>query len=150
MKEIGGTFYPGKRRRLTARLGRARRVLAGPNGAGLAPRLLIYAFMILVGFVYVYPLLQMAAKSFMSVDDLVNPRIVWVPGELDIENYRKALKGLEFWGSVRTSLYVSILPSLLQMISCSLAGYGLARFAFRGKGVAVRPASVSLTGTWGL
>ncbi len=137
MKEIGKTLSPEKRRRLTAKLDRARKVLVGPNGAGLVPKLLIYAFVILVGFVYVYPLLQMVAKSFMSVDDLVNPLIVWVPSGLNTENYQKALKVLDFWGSVWTSLYVSILPSLLQMISCSLAGYGLARFAFRGKSVVV-------------
>ena len=112
-----------------------RRFLLGTDGDGIVWKFCIYAFIIIVGFVFVYPLLEMVSKSFMTVKDLVNPLIVWIPSSLNTTNYEKALHVLNFWESVKTTLYVSMLPSLLQMVSCSLVGYGLARFNFTGKGV---------------
>ena len=110
-----------------------RKFILGNDGDGLVWKLAIYAFTVIVGFVFVYPLLEMVSKSFMSVKDLVNPLIIWIPSKLDFTNYQKALRVLNFWESVKTTLYVSTLPSLLQMVSCSLVGYGLARFRFTGK-----------------
>ena len=110
-----------------ATIERIRKLILGNDSDGLIWKLGIYAFTIIVGFVFVYPLLEMVSKSFMSVKDLVNPLIIWVPSKLDTTNYQKALHVLNFWESVKTSLYVSTLPSLLQMVSCSLVGYGLAR-----------------------
>ena len=120
-----------------AYIDKVRRFFLGTDGDGVLIKMCIYAFVIIVGFVFVYPLLEMVSKSFMTVKDLVNPLIVWIPSSLDTTNYEKALHVLNFWESVKTTLYVSILPSLLQMISCSLVGYGLARFKFAGKGVVV-------------
>ena len=116
-------------------LDKVRKLTLGNDGDGLLIKLITYAFVVIVGFVFVYPLLEMVSKSFMTVKDLVNPLVVWLPRSLDTTNYEKALHVLNFWESVKTSLYVSILPSLLQMISCSLVGYGLARFRFAGKGI---------------
>ena len=120
-----------------AYLDRVRKILLGTDGDGMLQKFCIYAFIIIVGFVFVYPLLEMVSKSFMTVKDLVNPLIVWIPSKLDTTNYDKALHVLNFWESVKTSIYVSVLPSLLQMISCSLVGYGLARFKFTGKTLVV-------------
>lgn len=120
-----------------AYIDRVRKILLGTDGDGILQKFCIYAFIIIVGFVFVYPLLEMVSKSFMTVKDLVNPLIVWIPSSLNTTNYEKALHVLNFWESVKTSIYVSVLPSLLQMISCSLVGYGLARFRFTGKGIVV-------------
>lgn len=116
-----------------ALLEKIRKFILGNDSDGVVWKLAIYAFTLIVGFVFIYPLLEMISKSFMSVKDLVNPLIIWVPSELDTTNYEKALHVLNFWESVKTTLYVSTLPSLLQMLSCSLVGYGLARFRFTGK-----------------
>ena len=116
-----------------ALLEKIRKLILGNDGDGLIWKFAIYAFTIIVGFVFVYPLLEMVSKSFMSIKDLVNPLVLWIPSKLDTSNYEKALHVLNFWESVKTTLYVSTLPSLLQMISCSLVGYGLARFKFVGK-----------------
>ena len=114
-------------------LDKVRKLTLGNDGDGLLIKFFIYAFVVIVGFVFVYPLLEMVSKSFMTVKDLVNPLIIWIPSSLNTTNYEKALHVLNFWESVKTTLYVSIMPSLLQMISCSLVGYGLARFRFTGK-----------------
>lgn len=110
-----------------------RKILIGNNGNGLVHKVCIYGFVIIIGFVFLYPLLQVISDSFMSPDDIVNPLVEWIPRELYTENYTRALGILDYWKSLWTSLYVSIIPALLQMLSCSLVGYGFSRFQFRGK-----------------
>lgn len=110
-----------------------RKMFIGNRGNGIIQKLCIYLFAVLIGFVFVYPLLKMLADSFMSAEDIVNPLVEWVPTSLYMGNYEKALKILDYFKSLGTTLYVSIFPALLQMLSCSLIGYGLARFRFFGK-----------------
>lgn len=122
-----------KHRKMT--VARAKKMLIGSNGNGLVQKLCIYGFVIIIGFVFIYPLLQMISDSLMSPEDIVNPLVAWIPQHIYTDNYTRALNILDYWKSLASSLYVSILPALLQMCSCSLAGYGLARFEFRGKKV---------------
>lgn len=122
-----------KHRKMT--IARAKKMLIGSNGNGLVQKLCIYGFVIIIGFVFIYPLLQMISDSLMSPEDIVNPLVEWIPQHIYTDNYSRALNILDYWKSLASSLYVSILPALLQMCSCSLVGYGLARFDFRGKKV---------------
>lgn len=116
-----------------ARIAKIRKLFIGSNGNGLVQKICIYAFAIIIGFVFLYPLLQMVSDSLMSSEDLVNPLVEWIPTALYTQNYTRAMEILNYWKSLWTSIYVSIIPALLQMCSCSLVGYGLARFQFRGK-----------------
>lgn len=120
-----------KRKKLE--LTRIRRILVGNNGNGLLQKIGIYAFVIIIGFVFVNPLLRMISDSFMSPEDLINPLVKWLPQTLYTENYEKATTILNYGKSLVTTLYVCIIPAILQMCSCSLIGYGLARYEFKGK-----------------
>lgn len=110
-----------------------RKVILGNNGDGMVQKVCIYAFIIIVGFVFLYPLLHMLSYSFMSSEDLVNPLVKWMPSELYTDNFKKAYRILDYTKSLFVTMGVSMIPALLQTIVCSLVGYGLARFQFTGK-----------------
>lgn len=93
---------------------------------------IIYAFLIIMGFIFVFPLLKMISLSFMTAEDLVNPLVNWLPYTFSTENFERSMKVIGYWQTLGTTIYVSALPALLQMISCSLIGYGLARYNFKG------------------
>lgn len=93
----------------------------------------IYLFLIIMGFVFLFPLLKMISMSLMSSEDLVNPLVNWLPYTFSAENYKRALLVLGYGQTLWTTACVSILPALLQTLTCSLVGYGLARFSFKGK-----------------
>lgn len=95
--------------------------------------LIIYIFLLVMGFIFLFPLLKMISMSFMTSDDLVNPLVNWLPYSFSTENYERAIKVLGYGKTLWTSIYVSVLPALLQTISCSLIGYGLARYKFKGQ-----------------
>ncbi len=102
---------------------------------GLVFTLLVYALLIAIGFVYLYPLLFMLVTSFKSPSDLLNPMVQWVPSELYFGNYFKAYRVLDYPTTLMNSITVSLVPSIIQTIICSIIAYGLARYQFPGKHV---------------
>ncbi len=100
---------------------------------GFLPQLLIYALLICIGFIYLYPILHMVSSSFMSLDDLLDSSIKWIPSSLNIDNYIQAAKSMDFWRSLWQSIVIAGLPTLCNLVSCSIIGYGLARYDFPGK-----------------
>ncbi len=100
---------------------------------GLVFTVVLYALLIAIGFVYLYPLLFMFVTSLKSPSDLLNPMVQWVPTELYFGNYEKAFRVLDYPNTLRASLLISVVPSLIQAAVCSIVGYGLARYRFPGK-----------------
>lgn len=100
---------------------------------GALGKTVIYILLIIIGFVYVYPLINMLVYSLKDLDDLVNPTIEWIPSKLYLENYRTSLIVLDYWNTLLFSLAVTLVPALLQTITCSLAGYALAKYKVKGK-----------------
>jgi len=59
--------------------------------------------------------------------------VQWVPTEFFTGNYVKAFRVLDYPTTLLSTLLVSLVPSIIQAIVCSLVGYGLARYRFWGK-----------------
>ena len=94
-------------------------------------------WLLLAGIMYimVYPLLVTISTSFMSFADLVNPMVIWIPRFPSIAGFSQAFAALNFMETFRNSMMLAIIPPLLQVISCSIIGYGFARFNFREKNI---------------
>lgn len=107
----------------------------GQNGDGIAQKILIYFLLILIGFVFLYPLFYMITYSLMDESDLVNPLIKWIPTKLYFGNYKEASEVLSFIPTLMKTLYVTVLPAAIQTIAASIIGYGFARFKFPGKNI---------------
>ena len=109
--------------------GKVRRFFFGNRErSGFVSSFMVYFVLIGLGFIYLYPILYMLATSVMTTRDLVDATVTWIPRELSLEGFRKAAATLDFWPCFADSVLMSVLPALLQTISLSLAGYGLARF----------------------
>lgn len=108
---------------------------SGQAAAGLLGKICLYVFLCVTGFVFLYPLLKMLSMSFMSPDDLVNPLVSWVPYGFETANFSRAIQVLGYGKTLWTTIYVSVLPALLQTLVCALTGYGIARYRFRGKNI---------------
>ncbi|HPA93673.1 MAG TPA: carbohydrate ABC transporter permease [Petrotogaceae bacterium] len=96
-------------------------------------KFVIYFLLVLIGFVFLYPILYMVSYSFMDSQDLVNPFVKWIPTKLYTDNYVRACQVLDYFPTLLKTIYVNLIPAVLQTIFTSFTGYGLARFEFRGK-----------------
>ncbi len=92
---------------------------------------------LIVGIAYVilHPLLVKVSVAFMSEKDMYDMTVQWVPRSPTLGNFSEVLELIDYGKYFLTTLAVSGGATLLQMASCSLAAYGLARFKFRGRGL---------------
>lgn len=97
---------------------------------GFLKTFFIYLVLIGLAFVFLYPILYMIINSLFSPEDLVDPSVFWIPTKLYFGNFEQAYYTLDFLRSFGTSFFMSIVPSVLQLVACSLAAFGLARFEF--------------------
>lgn len=114
---------------------KVRKRLIGNNGDGLLQGILVYILLITIGFVFIYPLLMIVSYSFKDAKDIVNPLVNWIPTKLYLGNYDKAANVLNFWKTLGQTFVVTGVPALIQTISCSIIGYGFAKFKFPGKNI---------------
>lgn len=104
-------------------------------GASFLRHVIRAIFLIGVGFITLYPVLYMLSASFMSVNDTLNPTIVWLPSGLNWFNFQTAFSLLKYGKTLANTLRF-VLPSVfLQVVSCLFVSYGFARFQFRGRGI---------------
>ena len=110
-----------------------RRILASEFGT-LIWKILRFFIIIGLSYVLVYPILYMASMAFRTVSDVVDPSVVWIPKHFTLEHFTYAWEQMKYLSCMSTTLIMSIVGTVLQMISCSMVGYGLARFKFRSSG----------------
>ncbi|MDP2425070.1 MAG: carbohydrate ABC transporter permease [Candidatus Izemoplasmatales bacterium] len=97
---------------------------------GLLFKIVLYLLLIGISFIFLYPLLSMLSMSLMSVEDLVDSSISWVPRNPTLRHFESAFVWMKFWESFLDSLQVSIYPTIATVVSSALIGYGFGRFEF--------------------
>lgn len=94
---------------------------------------LIYIIIFGLAFLLMYPYIVKIITSFMSIDDLKNPSVKFVPTAISLYFWERTLTNMRLDVSFPTSLYISGVTAFLQMMISSFVGYGFARFRFPGK-----------------
>lgn len=116
------------------RKAKIKKALLGKNGNdGLLAKTILYVLLIGISFIFLFPLLSMLAKSFMSIEDLINSSISWIPRKATFNNYVNAVEWMKFWPTLINSIKVSLYPTIATVLSSALIGYGFGRFNFPGK-----------------
>lgn len=94
-----------------------------------------FRFVLLLGLSYVilFPFMQKVSMMFMSPEDLQNPTVWMVPQAPTLDNIRRVFQYGGYWSAFLNSLLISTVCATLQTFVCCLAGYGFARFKFRGR-----------------
>ncbi|HQC30102.1 MAG TPA: carbohydrate ABC transporter permease, partial [Acholeplasmataceae bacterium] len=103
------------------------------DSSGFLSKLFLYVILIGISFIFLYPVLKMTVTSFMSLEDLIDPTVNWVPSVMMLENYTKAAQVLNFKNSLWDSILVSLVPTVFSVLSSALIGYGFSQYEFPGK-----------------
>ena len=81
-------------------------------------------------FLILQPLFNKIAVSFMSEQDLYDSTVVTIPRHFTLDNYRVALKLMDYGRSFVSTFVLAVAVAVLQVVSCLLVGYGFARYDF--------------------
>ena len=87
-------------------------------------------------FIIIYPFLMKLSSSFMVRKEIFDMTVKWIPKNPTLKNYYQVFISMNYLKSLKNSLILTVTVSCLQLISCTVIGYGFARFKFKGKGLA--------------
>ena len=97
--------------------------------------LALFRYTVIIGISYVilYPILLMLSTAFMDPRDIYDITVVWVPKHFTLDNFLPVMNVMEYGRAALNSFTLALSTSLLHVVSCTLIGYGFARFDFPGK-----------------
>jgi multiple sugar transport system permease protein len=84
---------------------------------------------------FLIPILWMTVMSFQEGGKMFDLRTEWIPAVWHFENYPNAISRAPFVRYFINSGIVSVTVMAANVVFCTLAGYGLAKFHFRGSGL---------------
>ena len=97
----------------------------------------IVRFLIVFGlaFIILQPIYFKIVSAFMSKNDLLNPAVSLLPGEGSTYYWSRAISQMKLPSSLINTFLLASLVSIIQVVICTMAGYGLGRFNFKGRGL---------------
>jgi len=101
----------------------------------LATTIPLYAVVSLSAFLMAFPFLWLLSTSLKSDGEALMIPPVWIPNPILWENYQRAWEALPFGRAYLNSIYIAILVTLVQLLTCAMAAYGFARIRFWGRDV---------------
>jgi len=91
-----------------------------------------YLFLLEFAFIFLLPFITILTKSPKTMQDILNPVIVWLPAHVRLENFADAFHILNYGRTFFNSLFFSAIPTFLQIFTCALCGYALGKYRFFG------------------
>ena len=86
-------------------------------------------------YLFLFPVLYMLGTAFQSTESLSDPSVVWIPKSFSLEPLKGVIDLLDYWQALLMTVEIAVFSTLFALISCSLVGYGLARFKFKERGL---------------
>ena len=106
------------------------------SGASLLYKLFRYALLIGISYVVMFPVIKMISSSFTSAYELYTEDSGFLPDRATFENFKHAMFGkgasFKYLEYAKNSAKIALISTALQLFSCSLVGYGLGRYKFKG------------------
>ena len=96
-------------------------------------RIAIYAALILLSLLNVFPFFWMLRSSFMTKNEIFAQPMRWLPKTFLVQNYSEALIRVPFLRYFLNSLLVVAVNLVGKVLSSSLVAFGFARIDFKGK-----------------
>jgi len=98
-------------------------------------KVVLYVVLIFGALVLLLPFLWMLSTSLKSANDVFQVPLRWIPARPQWNNYPDALKKGSMVLYFFNSIVVSGATVLIRLFICALAGWGLAKFEFRGRSI---------------
>ena len=92
----------------------------------------LFRWIVIIGICYVIlgPIIGIVSSSFFSDADAYNPMVYLLPQDPTLERFKLAILRLDYWKTAGKSLLYSLSLMAIQVLVCSMVGYGFARYSF--------------------
>ena len=86
-----------------------------------------YLLLILISFIILFPFISKISASFMSVSDMNDTSVIFVPRQPTLDNYKTVIKGINYVSTALRTFGLSLLCAIPQTLICAVTGYALAK-----------------------
>ncbi|MDR2559052.1 MAG: carbohydrate ABC transporter permease [Oscillospiraceae bacterium] len=86
-----------------------------------------------LSYVILGPLIGIVANSFFSNADAYSPIVYLIPQSPTLERYELAIIRMSYWDVMLRMMFYVVGLTIVQLLVCSMVGYGFARHNFPGK-----------------
>lgn len=86
-----------------------------------------------LGYTLLSPFLVMISGAFRAEQDIWDPSVVWITRHYTAEHMKTVIEAMDYWVTLGRTIFTAIASALCQTFTCALAGYGFARYNFKGK-----------------
>ena len=100
------------------------------QGKSLLMALFRTALILGLSYVILGPLIGIVANSFFSNADKYSPIVYLIPQNPTLERYELAIIRMDYWNVMRNMLFYVVGLTVIQLMVCSMVGYGFARHNF--------------------
>ena len=100
------------------------------KGKNLLMTILQIILIVGISYVILSPVIGIVAQSFFSDADSANPMVYTIPIEGTLERYTTVITQMDYFRTLGNTLIYTIALTLIQVLICSMVGYGFARFDF--------------------
>ncbi|MET7997974.1 carbohydrate ABC transporter permease, partial [Amycolatopsis sp. NPDC005232] len=87
------------------------------------------------GLIMAFPFLWQIVMSLSTNAEVQSVTPTFWPAHLQWQNYAAVFQRLPFLSQLWTSVLITVIRTLAQIVLCTLAGYAFARMRFRGRAV---------------
>ena len=92
-----------------------------------------YAFLLAIAYIIVMQLIYVVSYAFRIPEEVYDASVVWLPKTLTAENLKVAWTVLDYGKTALRTFGILIISGFIEVVTCALPAYGLARFKFKGK-----------------
>ncbi|MBO5322253.1 MAG: carbohydrate ABC transporter permease [Clostridia bacterium] len=92
-----------------------------------------FLFLIIVGYIVLYPLLYMLVSAIKDKEALLDMEHIWIPISFSFKGFSEAFGLINFGNALKQTILVQVLSAAIEVFVCSFIAYGFARFKFKGK-----------------
>lgn len=105
------------------------------NIGGILAKLVLWVFIFGVFYLFLFPFIYLVSTAFQSEASVNDPSVLWLPTSFTLDNIKTVMDLLNYDKSIILTFTIALFSTLASIVSCSLVGYGFARFNFKGKGI---------------
>ncbi len=98
-----------------------------------ANTLILTVFALILAIAFVVPMIYTLVSSLKPRDEIFEFPIRWIPQHVNLANFVGPFRKLHFGLYMENSIIVASAVALASLVFCSMAGYSLAKFDYRGR-----------------
>ncbi len=94
----------------------------------------IFRYVLLLGVSYIalFPLIKMASTALSLAEDNFNGVSGYIPENPTFQNFINCQQYFDFFKHAKVTVLISVTSTIVSVFVCSLIGYGLGRYKFKG------------------